>query len=64
MDRFSDPDFAFRLFQGLIILVVVASVLMPRLRRHPSFVRIVAVVYGGAVVLAIALAVAWFVNRA
>jgi hypothetical protein len=62
MDRLSDPDFAFRLLQGVVILLVVATAFLPGLRRRTSFVRAIAILYGGALVLAVALAIAYFLG--
>lgn len=64
MDRFADPDFAFRFLQGVVILAVIVTAFFPAVRRHASFVRAIVLLYGGAMVLAIALAVAYFVSRA
>lgn len=62
MDRLSDPDFAFPLVQKIALLLALATVFVPILRRRMRIVWVIAILYGGALVLAIALAAEHFMR--
>lgn len=62
MDRLTDPDFAFPLVQKIALLLALATVLVPVLRQRMRIVWVITILYGGALVLAIALAVAHFLG--